>query len=211
MTMTSSKLLTDVAVGSAGVPALIDHRGDVDAHGNRLETTRIAVVDELASAADLVKGKLDGVPVAVVRGLPVDRPTPDDGTRPLVRLPAEDLFPYGSRDLVGSRSPVADLVPRDGELQAVAAALRTASAALPEFPVVLRHGGVGDGVVDVHLTDAVTTTSAINVGALLGAAIVQLHAEGWATRWEPAATAGGTSLVGRLWVGTPPAGGGRDR
>jgi coenzyme F420-0:L-glutamate ligase/coenzyme F420-1:gamma-L-glutamate ligase len=196
--------LTDVAIGSAGITALVDHRGAVDAHGNRLETTRIAVVDELASAADLVKGKLDGVPVAVVRGLPLDRPADDEGTRPLVRLPAEDLFPYGSRDLVGSRSPAGDLLPRDGELAAVAAAFRTASAALPEFPVVLRHGGTGDGVVDVHLTDAVTTTTAVNLGALLGAAIVQLHAEGWATRWEPAATAGGTSLVGRLWVGTQP-------
>ena len=76
--------LTDVAVGSAGIAALTDHRGAVDAHGNRLETTRVAVVDELASAADLVKGKLAGVPVAVVRGLPVDRPAEaaDAGTRP---------------------------------------------------------------------------------------------------------------------------------
>src|SRR3712207_4413507 len=80
--------LTDVAVGSAGIPALLDHRGAVDAWGNRLETTRVALVDELASAADLVKGKLDGVPVAVVRGLAVSRPDPDEGTRPLVRLPA---------------------------------------------------------------------------------------------------------------------------
>ncbi len=200
--------LTDVAVGSAGVPALVDHRGAVDGHGNRLETTRIALVDELASAADLVKGKLAAVPVAVVRGLTLERPGPDSadedhGTRPLVRLPADDLFPYGSRDLVGSRQPSSELVPRAGELPAVAAAFRTASAALPEFPVVLRYGGEGDGVVDVHLTDAVTTTTAINLGALLGAAIVQLHAEGWSTRWEPVGTPGGTSLVGRLWLGTP--------
>ncbi|RBY86556.1 coenzyme F420-0:L-glutamate ligase [Blastococcus sp. TF02A-30] len=194
--------LTDVAVGSAGIAALTDHRGAVDAHGNRLETTRIAVVDELASAADLVKGKLDGVPVAVVRGLAIARPEVDEGTRPLVRSPADDLFPYGSRDVVPTRSPAAELVPRGGELHAVAAAFRAASTALPEFPVVLRYGGEGDGVVDVHLSDAVTTTTAVNLGALLGAAIVQLHAEGWATRWEPAATAGGTSLVGRLWLGT---------
>ena len=147
--------LTDVAVGSAGITALVDHRGAVDAHGNRLETTRVAVVDELASAADLVKGKLAGVPVAVVRGLPLDRPgRTTTGTRPLVRLPADDLFPYGARDLVGSRAPGADLVPRAGELEAVAAAFRAASAALPEFPVVLRYGGEGDGVVDVHLADA---------------------------------------------------------
>jgi coenzyme F420-0:L-glutamate ligase/coenzyme F420-1:gamma-L-glutamate ligase len=46
--------LTDVAVGAAGITALADHRGAVDAWGNRLETTRVAVVDELASAADLV-------------------------------------------------------------------------------------------------------------------------------------------------------------
>jgi len=196
--------LTDVAVGAAGILALLDHRGSVDAFGNRLETTRTAIVDELASAADLVKGKLGGVPVAVIRGLAAERPEPDTGTRPLVRLPADDLFPYGARDLVGSRRPGAELLPRDGELAAVAEAFRIASAALPEFPVVLQYGGEDDGVIDVHLTDAVTTTTALNLGALLGAAIVQLHAEGWTTRWEPVGTPGGTSLVGRLWLGTPP-------
>ncbi len=196
--------LTDVAVGAAGIAALTDYRGAVDAFGNRLETTRVAVVDELAGAADLVKGKLAGVPVAVVRGLQAGRSEPDAGTRPLVRLPADDLFPYGARDLVRSREPGEQLVPRAGELDAVAEAFRAASAALPEFPVVLSYGGEGDGVVDVHLTDVGTTTTALNLGALLGAAIVQLHAEGWSTRWEPVGTPGGTSLVGRLWLGTPP-------
>jgi len=197
--------LTDVAVGAAGIVALDDHRGAVDAHGNRLETTRVAVVDELAAAADLVKGRLAGVPVAVVRGLPLQRPAEgaDEGTRPLVRLPADDLFPYGARDLVGSRAPGADLLPRPGELEAVAEAFRVAVSALPEFPVVLRYGGEGDGVVDVHLTDAVTTTTALNLGAVVGAAIVQLHGMGWTTRWEPVGTPGGTSLVGRLWLGDP--------
>jgi coenzyme F420-0:L-glutamate ligase / coenzyme F420-1:gamma-L-glutamate ligase len=197
--------LTDVAVGSAGLTALVDHRGEVDAHGNRLDVTRTALVDELAAAADLVKGKLAGVPVAVVRGLRLERPEPDPGTRPLVRLPADDLFPYGARDLLPSRAPGEDLVPRPGELDAVAEAFRVASAALPEFPVVLRYGGEEDGVVDVHLTDAVTITTALNLGALLGAVVVQLHAEGWATRWEPVGTPGGSSLVGRLWLGALPA------
>jgi coenzyme F420-0:L-glutamate ligase/coenzyme F420-1:gamma-L-glutamate ligase len=196
--------LTDVAVGAAGIAALTDHRGAVDAWGNRLETTRVAVVDELASAADLVKGKLSGVPVAVVRGLPHPPPAGDDeGTRPLVRLPQDDLFPYGARDLVRSRETGVELVPRAGELAAVAEAFRTASTALPEFPVVLRHGGEGDGVVDVHLSDTPNLTTALNLGALLGVAIVQLHAEGWTTRWEPVGTPGGSSLVGRLWLGTP--------
>jgi coenzyme F420-0:L-glutamate ligase/coenzyme F420-1:gamma-L-glutamate ligase len=200
--------LTDVAVGSAGIPALVDHRGAVDAHGNRLETTQVALVDELASAADLVKGKLDGVPVAVVRGLSYPAGDDDAGTRPLVRLGPGDLFPYGSRDLVPGRRPARDLVPRDGDREAVAEAFRLASAALPEFPVVLRHGGEGDGVVDVHLpeqalTAGARTTAALNLGALLGAVLVQLHAEGWATRWEPVGTPGGSSLVGRLWLGSP--------
>jgi coenzyme F420-0:L-glutamate ligase / coenzyme F420-1:gamma-L-glutamate ligase len=197
--------LTDVAVGAAGIAALTDHRGAVDAFGNRLETTRVAIVDELASAADLVKGKLAGVPVAVVRGLAPEPSDPDTGTRPLVRLPQDDLFPYGARDLVGSRAPAETLVRRPGELEAIAEAFRVASSALPEFPVVLRYGGEEDGVVDVHLTDAVTITTALNLGALLGAVVVQLHAEGWATRWEPVGTPGGSSLVGRLWLGALPA------
>jgi coenzyme F420-0:L-glutamate ligase/coenzyme F420-1:gamma-L-glutamate ligase len=196
--------LTDVAVGAAGIPALLDHRGSVDAFGNRLETTRTAVVDELAGAADLVKGKLAGIPVAVVRGLQWEVPGDDSagedqGTRPLVRRAADDLFPYGARDLVAARAPADDLIPRAGELAAVGEAFRIASAALPEFPVVLRYGAGDEGAVDVHLTDAVTTTTALNLGALLGAAVVQLHAEGWTTRWEPAG--GGTSLLGRLWLG----------
>jgi coenzyme F420-0:L-glutamate ligase len=197
--------LTDVAVGAAGIAALDDHRGRTDAHGNTLETTQVAVVDELASAADLVKGKLAGIPVAVVRGLPPAPPAGEDtGTRPLVRLGAGDLFPYGSRDLVGSREPAADLLPRDGAHDAVAAAFRVASAALPEFPVVLRYGDEDDGVVDVHLPDRATITAAVNLGALVGAVVIQLHAEGWQTRWEPVGTPGGTSLVGRLWLGTEP-------
>jgi coenzyme F420-0:L-glutamate ligase/coenzyme F420-1:gamma-L-glutamate ligase len=196
--------LTDVAVGSAGLPALVDHRGAVDAHGNRLETTQVALVDEIAAAADLVKGKLAAVPAAVVRGLRTERPEPDQGTRPLVRAPADDLFPYGARDLVGFRVPAPDLVPRTGELEAVAEAFRVAGAALPEFPVVLRYGGEGDGVVDIHLIDPAGLTTTLNLGAQLAAAIVQLHAAGWATRWEPVGTPGGSSLIGRLWLGTSP-------
>jgi coenzyme F420-0:L-glutamate ligase / coenzyme F420-1:gamma-L-glutamate ligase len=196
--------LTDVAVGAAGVPALVDHRGAVDRHGNRLETTRVALIDELAAAADLVKGKLAGIPVAVVRGLAHGGDDAEAGTRPLVRLPADDLFPYGSRDVVASRTPESDPVPHPGGRAAVAEAFRVAGLALPEFPVVLQYGAEVDGVVDVHLTDAVTTTTALNLGALLGAVVVHLHADGWATRWEPVGTPGGSSLVGRLWVGAPP-------
>jgi coenzyme F420-0:L-glutamate ligase/coenzyme F420-1:gamma-L-glutamate ligase len=204
--------LTDVAVGAAGVPALLDLRGEVDAHGNRLETTQVALVDELAAAADLVKGKLAGVPVAVVRGLALPVPEDDDadpGARPLVRLGAGDLFRFGSRDVVDGRAPAERITPRAGDLDAVAEAFRVAAAALPEFPVVLSYGRDSDGGVDVHLTDAATQTTAIALGAVLGAVLVHLRAEGWATRWEPVSTPGASSLVGRLWLGADggPAGG----
>ncbi|WP_164701769.1 coenzyme F420-0:L-glutamate ligase [Modestobacter sp. KNN46-3] len=200
--------VTDVAIGAAGLPALVDHRGAVDQHGNRLETTQVAVVDELAAAGDLVKGKLGGIPVAVVRGLRFRSPEPDTGTRPLVRLGPGDLFPTGTRDLVGSRRTATTLAHRDGALSAVTEAFRTAVAALPEFPVVFRYGseegseeGGGGDVVDVHLADPITPVTSLSLGAVVGAALVQLQADGWATRWEPAGTFGGASLAGRLWLG----------
>lgn len=61
--------VTDVAIGAAGIRTLEDHRGGIDEHGNELVVTQVAVGDEMAAAADLVKGKLSGVPVAVLRGL----------------------------------------------------------------------------------------------------------------------------------------------
>ena len=61
--------LTDVALGVAGLEAIRDYRGERDAYGNELQITQMSPVDELAGAAELVKGKYDQVPVAVVRGL----------------------------------------------------------------------------------------------------------------------------------------------
>jgi coenzyme F420-0:L-glutamate ligase len=94
--------LTDTAIGVAGVTALTDQRGAVDVHGNTLQMTQVAVADEIAAAADLVKGKLAGVPVAVVRGLAVDGKLPDDGrgSRDLVRDLAEDLFRLGTAEAI---------------------------------------------------------------------------------------------------------------
>jgi coenzyme F420-0:L-glutamate ligase len=90
--------LTDAAIGVAGVRALSDPRGQVDAYGNVLGVTRVAVADEIAAAADLVKGKLSGIPVAIVRGLAPDGKLPDDGhgSRELIRTPTDDLFRLGT-------------------------------------------------------------------------------------------------------------------
>jgi len=79
----------NVAIGAAGVMALRDYRGDNDPAGYQLQGTELGVVDELASAAELVMGKLDRVPVALIRGAQVA----GDGTvRSLLRNPATDLF-----------------------------------------------------------------------------------------------------------------------
>ena len=80
---------TDVALGVAGVPALLDLRGERDPAGYELRTTQIAVADEIAGAAELVMGKTRGVPAAIVRGL---RLVGDGSGKDLV-MPAErDLF-----------------------------------------------------------------------------------------------------------------------
>jgi coenzyme F420-0:L-glutamate ligase / coenzyme F420-1:gamma-L-glutamate ligase len=90
--------LVDVAIGAAGISVLDDHRGRSDAHGHTLEMTVTAVADELASAAELVKGKLAAVPVAVVRGLRYDVDADGNGARPLVRPADEDMFRLGTAE-----------------------------------------------------------------------------------------------------------------
>jgi coenzyme F420-0:L-glutamate ligase/coenzyme F420-1:gamma-L-glutamate ligase len=81
---------TDVAVGVAGMVPLRDLRGQKDARGRELEATVIAVADELAGAAELVMGKADGVPAAIVRGYRA--PTGDGSAHDLVMPPERDLF-----------------------------------------------------------------------------------------------------------------------
>ncbi|MFD9698910.1 coenzyme F420-0:L-glutamate ligase [Lentzea sp. NPDC059081] len=87
---------TDAAIGSAGIRVLHDYAGSVDGHGNQLAVTLVAIADEIAAAADLVKGKLGAVPVAVLRGFDVV----DDGStaRDLVRATGEDLFRLGTEE-----------------------------------------------------------------------------------------------------------------
>lgn len=82
--------LTDVAIGVAGMPALIDYRGETDTFGRTLTITEVALVDEVAAAADLVMGKAKGVPLAVVRGL--EYPTGEGRATDLVRPADEDMF-----------------------------------------------------------------------------------------------------------------------
>ncbi|MCP3995039.1 MAG: coenzyme F420-0:L-glutamate ligase [bacterium] len=81
---------TDVAIGVSGMAVMDDHKGLPDANGRVMEATEIAIVDEIASAADLAMGKSSQVPVAVVRG--VDWQRGSGRAIDLVRPPHEDLF-----------------------------------------------------------------------------------------------------------------------
>jgi coenzyme F420-0:L-glutamate ligase/coenzyme F420-1:gamma-L-glutamate ligase len=100
----------DVAIGSSGLSVLNSYAGAVDRHGNELFVTEVAVADELAAAADLVKGKLTDVPVAVVRGVS----SPDDGSTAaaLVRSGSDDLFWLGTAEAIETGRRQAQLLRR---------------------------------------------------------------------------------------------------
>ena len=91
--------VTDVAIGAAGLRVLDDLRGTPDTFGRPLTATVAALADEIAAAAELVKGKASGRPVAVVRGVG-HLVTEDDGpgARTLVRAASDDLFRLGSSE-----------------------------------------------------------------------------------------------------------------
>lgn len=85
--------ITNVAIGVSGINPLLDYRGQVDEHGYELHATTMAVADELASAAELVMGKLDRRPVALVRGYAYQPSAEgDEGIDALIMGPERDLF-----------------------------------------------------------------------------------------------------------------------
>jgi coenzyme F420-0:L-glutamate ligase/coenzyme F420-1:gamma-L-glutamate ligase len=90
--------LTDVALGAAGIEPFRDHRGEIDPYGNELQLTQMAVIDELAAAGELVKGKCDQVPVAVVRGYPGAGRGEYEGAAALLRDAASDMFSLGTAE-----------------------------------------------------------------------------------------------------------------
>ena len=84
--------VTDVAIGCAGIAAVVDLRGTEDAYGRELMVTEVCIADELASAAELVMGKATGVAVAIVRGVNPEWLREGSVAAEVVRRPDEDLF-----------------------------------------------------------------------------------------------------------------------
>jgi len=84
--------LTDVAIGCAGIGAILDLRGSSDTYGREMQVTEVAVVDEIASAAELAMGKATGVPAAIVRGIPNEWLRKGEVRAEIIRAPEEDLF-----------------------------------------------------------------------------------------------------------------------
>ncbi len=84
--------VTDVAIGCAGIGAILDLRGTNDSLGRELMVTEVCIVDELAAAADLVCGKSAGVPVAIIRGVDSTWLRESGVVDEIVRSPADDLF-----------------------------------------------------------------------------------------------------------------------
>jgi coenzyme F420-0:L-glutamate ligase / coenzyme F420-1:gamma-L-glutamate ligase len=189
----------DFALGAAGLCVVDDLRGVSDADGRTLSVTTRAVADEVAAAADLVKGKAAGLPVALVRGVAefVTGSVGEDGGRSLVRTGPEDWFATGAAEAVRAAlgvAPGSELAEQVGipsiSDEPVAARVRRGVA------VALAARELDDGVgVDVG-TDAVVVTGGdpVDRGIVAARIGVALWGEGFASSIEPAAQRGSDSV-----------------
>jgi coenzyme F420-0:L-glutamate ligase len=189
--------LVDTAIGAAGIDVLWDLRGQHDTAGHLLEATVIAVADELASAADLVKGKLAATPVAIIRGFPFRRTDPDRGARPLIRPSADDMFRLGTREaklaVVRDSAPVSEARTQNqkrfnGKTSKTAVQLAADAVA-------------SDGVTLTVSSDGATVTAAgepLAVGIVLGRFLTALAAEDLRGSISPASPETGVTAVVRI-------------
>jgi coenzyme F420-0:L-glutamate ligase/coenzyme F420-1:gamma-L-glutamate ligase len=201
--------VVDVAIGCAGMPAVLDLRGTVDDHGTVLETTVVALADAVAAASGLVMTKTARVPAALVRGL--DRAigdAPPGAARDLVRAPADDLFRESVAVALASAGPSSAFgsgdVPRALLEDAMAAASPPLGAAMCSFVAVDSTAGrrrllaIAKDPDDALRTapvlivpcvgtalDTSEPATLLTAGAAIGSLLVALHAQGLAWSWDP--------------------------
>jgi len=212
--------LTDIAIGAAGIEPLIDLRGGTDGYGRMLDATVIAVADELAAATDLVKGKVAGIPVAVVSGLgrlvtAADGP----GGRALIRPAEEDMFRLGPaeavRAAVGARHATVDLGPGPVPGTILDAAIAAAATDPVRF-VRVDPAATGSALVVACLDiSADRSAGLLAAGAAIADLQMLLAAEEIGSTWRPldaarpdpdvpaGAIPAGWTPVGLLAVGYP--------
>ncbi len=222
--------VTDAAVGFAGLEPFEDLRGSVDPYGNELQVTLTCTVDELAAAADLVKGKTNGVPVAIVRGLALvlQPETPDaQGISSVVRSIDEDLFSLGTREVLRARVDAVEFTGEPVDADRVTRALQAASlAAHPSGWHGLRFtvlpasdfasmAAFADAdvlasaatVIVPHLDAAATARDLLAVGAAIENVLVALAVEQLGSCWIWPSSAGTDGLpdypLGLVAVGRP--------
>jgi coenzyme F420-0:L-glutamate ligase/coenzyme F420-1:gamma-L-glutamate ligase len=182
--------LTDVALGAAGLEPFRDHRGEIDPYGNELQLTQMAVIDELAAAGELVKGKCDQVPVAVVRGYPGAGQDDSAGAAALLRDPASDMFSLGTAEARAAGLRDAAVLPETLPGRAIAPAAVDRAMALVADVVA-----PGTTVVPAEVLPDNGATAAIRVTppAATPAALIRLGAD--AHRLRAALAAEGVASI----------------
>jgi len=206
--------VVDVAIGCAGLPALVDLRGTADDHGKELETTLVAFADAVAAASGLVMTKTARVPAALVRGL--DGSTGDAPPGPasaLVRRPEDDLFRESALVADAAARPNDAFGPGDVSREIVENAVDAASSVLAprdwptaadwsivavDSPAARRRLVVAAGadhllrtaptlIVVCVRTHSESAEEAIllSAGAVIRGLVVALHAQGVGWSWDP--------------------------
>ncbi len=183
---------TDIAIGAAGLDVLQDYAGRTDPHGNELAVTAPAVADELASAADLVKRKLDRRPAAVVRGLPGLVLAPGrhgPGAAALVRDESQDMFGLGSREAVLSALHADDQ--------------RGFGGACTPLELVVQLSALAEDTAEVRVSGDAVTARLGGSEREQGAAEARMRTAAFALGWRPDSDGPGDGPLLRFRPRTP--------